>query len=300
MDKTAVNPAHPIRHALNTLAVLRVSGDDAQTFLQGQCTCDLNTLNAQNSSYGAFCNVKGRVISTFIILKQHKEYLLILPIELLTELQQRLQRYILRAKVQLVDAREDYKLFGFIPTQNFSAELPQQPLAVQQDAITILRLGAQSPRFLIIADANVTLPAQYEAGLVKTEADWQLLEIKAGMPWLCKMTSEEYIPQMLNLDQLGGVSFTKGCYTGQEIVARTHYLGKTKRALFTAVVESFSEIPVLNSPIINQETGDIVGNVLAVYLADQCCNMLIVLAIEVCQSPKLYLQDWPNLPLTVV
>ena len=153
------------------LRALAITGNDAPTFLQGQTTCDVN-----ENKLGAFCNPKGRVISTFVLLKNENDFVLILPKSLFTTIQERLQRYKLRAKVEITETN-----------------LPE-----------------------------FTLPE--------------------NMPWLCPETSEQFIPQWLNLDTLGGISFTKGCYTGQEIVARTHYLGEVKRRLFVARCETNFDI----------------------------------------------------------
>ncbi len=179
-----------ITNELTNLGVLAVTGNEAAIFLQGQVTCDVN-----EDKVGAFCNAKGRVISTFVLLKTEKEFLIILPKSLLLTIQERLQRYKLRAKVEVFET-------------NF-------------------------PTF-------------------------DLLE---NMPWLCPETSEQFIPQWLNLDILGGISFTKGCYTGQEIVARTHYLGEVKRRLFLA---HSSEPEITPNCAIIDESGVTVGNVLSV------------------------------------
>ncbi|MEN9597265.1 MAG: hypothetical protein RL236_1699 [Pseudomonadota bacterium] len=173
------------------LRALAITGNDAPTFLQGQTTCDVN-----ENKLGAFCNPKGRVISTFVLLKNENDFVLILPKSLFTTIQERLQRYKLRAKVEITETN-----------------LPE-----------------------------FTLPE--------------------NMPWLCPETSEQFIPQWLNLDTLGGISFTKGCYTGQEIVARTHYLGEVKRRLFVARCETNFDIEP-NCSILD-ENDTTVGNVLAI------------------------------------
>ena len=173
------------------LSALAISGIDAATFLQGQTTCDVN-----NDKLGAFCNPKGRVISTFLLFKNENGFVLILPTSLLKIIQERLLRYKLRAKIEIMET-----------------DLPE-------------------------------------------------FESPENMPWLCPETSEQFIPQWLNLDILGGISFTKGCYTGQEIVARTHYLGEVKRRLFVARYEIDSDVEP-NSSIID-ENNVTVGNVLAI------------------------------------
>ena len=180
------------------LSVLSVTGDDAASFLQGQTTCDMNNIGEKESRLGGFCNPKGRVISTFILLKSDNGFLVVLPKSLLQTIQERLQRYKLRAKVEI------------------------------------------------------------------TETDLPEFDAPKNMPWLCPETSEEFIPQWLNLDLLNGISFTKGCYTGQEIVARTHYLGEVKRRLFLARGEIEMNNDVAPNCSIINELGATVGNVLNV------------------------------------
>ncbi|MCX7089062.1 MAG: folate-binding protein [Methylococcales bacterium] len=287
------NFSYPITH----LAVLRVSGEDAATFLQGQCTCDIHELNEKNSRFGAFCNAKGRVITTFMLLKSHQDWLLIVPSELLADIQSRLQRYILRAKVQLTDGSAEYCLLGFSCERPTPFNLPEHRLDVLEQPAIIVRLEEQSSRYLLVAECNAPVQNWPDDFTAQREVDWRLLDIQAGIPWLCKSTSEEYIPQMLNLDQLGGISFTKGCYTGQEIVARTHYLGKAKRRMFTAVVDAISEAPPLNSAIIDQASGETVGTVLAAHISSQQCTLSVVLATEARQLSTLTLQDQPLTPL---
>ncbi|MEY2666950.1 MAG: hypothetical protein RLZZ384_1121 [Pseudomonadota bacterium] len=179
------------------LGGLSVCGEDAAVFLQGQTTCDVNGLEDKQGSCGAFCNAKGRVITTFYLIKIENNFLLILPNALLGGIQERLNRYKLRAKVNISESHLDINTFN----------LPKE------------------------------------------------------LPWLTHETSEEFIPQWLNLDKLGGISFTKGCYTGQEIVARTHYLGEVKRRLFLATYENKLEVISSNSLVIdgNEST---VGHVL--------------------------------------
>ncbi len=166
---------------LTDLGVLSVTGDDAAIFLQGQMTCDVNELIENKAQLGAFCNPKGRVIATFLIVKTTEGFLLILPKALLLTIQEVLQRYKLRAKVEF-------------------SEMENPPVE----------------RFL-------------KSTTVRT-------------PWILPETSEQFIPQSLALDTNGAISFTKGCYTGQEIVVRTHYLGDVKRQLNLALCESIANV----------------------------------------------------------
>jgi folate-binding protein YgfZ len=303
------SPAQPTQnnfiYPLSQFAILRASGPDATAFLQGQTTCNLNDLTAQNSRFGAFCNAKGRVISTFLILKTAQEWLLMLPTELLPDLQKRLQRYILRANVQLTDCSEDYGILGLshVDPAHLPFNLPSEHLATLLQPTLMLRLGKYEPRYLLITTSVTT--QQHWSDLIlrdfipQSASEWDRLDIQSGIPWLCNSTTEEYIPQMLNLDQLGGISFNKGCYTGQEIVARTHYLGKAKRTMFTAVAET-TEAPALNSAIIDATNGQSVGTVLATHVHNNRCTLLVVLTAEAQHLATLALHDQPSAFLTVL
>ena len=119
---------------------------------------------------------------------------------------------------------------------------------------------------------------------------WEYQDISAGIPWLTEDSSEEYIPQMLNIDKLGGISFNKGCYTGQEIIARTHYLGKAKRELFLAECNSIALQD--NEPlIITNENGQAIGKVLSIQPGTQNYKMLIVIAVTEAKSENLMVNN---------
>lgn len=245
-------------YPITQLSVLELSGIDAAKFLQGQVTCNVNEVTEQQGRFGAMCTPKGRVISTFILSRQGDTLLMILPTVLQQTVKERLQKYVLRAKVNLT-LKECYLLGVSSENTEF--------LSCEQNRI---HLG-QRDLVLCAEDELETVWQEFVArGFEATEEScWQYLDIVAGLPWLTLETTEQFIPQMLNLDVLGGISYNKGCYTGQEIVARTHYLGKAKRALFVA--ES-NITPETNTEIVTAN-GQTVGTVLTAALN----KLLIVL-----------------------
>ena len=283
-------------YAVPELAVLAVSGTDADTFLQGQITCDINLITETKGGLGAFCSVKGRTISTFLLLKRSTSYWLILPNELLESIKQRLQMYILRADVQLTDCSKKLCLIG-LSSQQIIADLPHAIYQTQQQAFVIIKYPSLINRYLIIAELEDAIQQwelyskQYAFNMTDSRA-WTNDDITDGIPWLNKTTSEEFIPQMLNLDQLGGISFKKGCYTGQEIVARTHYLGKTKRQMYLAESQT-EDIPFANSAILDVNTGNenSIGKVLIAQQDNQLCRMLVVLQTSDIKSKSLSLNN---------
>jgi folate-binding protein YgfZ len=287
---------YPIEH----LAILKISGNDAGKLLQGQVTCNINDITESKSSLGALCNPKGRAISTFLLVKTPDAFLMVLPKELLATIQKRLQMYILRSAVTLTDCTEKLCLLGLSQTKKQDESLFDTS---KQDFISV-NFSVNECRHLIIAETDkaINIWSEYvnnQKFLPTSSEQWRYLDILSGLPWLTTETTEEFIPQMLNLDQLGGISYNKGCYTGQEIVARTHYLGKTKRALFPA--ECITTItPAPNSTIIDISTGT-EQTIAKVLLAQQSTvttetnansvKMLIVLQLAENQTYKLTLND---------
>jgi folate-binding protein YgfZ len=300
-DKTI----YPVAH----LAVLTVSGKDAAKLLQGQLTCNINDITETKSSLGALCNPKGRAITILLLVKSGDTFLVILPEELLEPVKKRLQMYILRSDVTLTNSSDQLCLIGLS-----DPAMPTEPLfgTTQQELITV-NFSATQSRHLVIAEADKAIAlwseqVGHQGFEPKNPDQWRYIDILSGIPWLTTETSEEFIPQMLNLDLLGGISFNKGCYTGQEIVARTHYLGKTKRALFLAECDTLLT-PAPNSTIIDDSTGteQTVGKVLLAQHAQLApeneasrCKMLIVLQVSDSDTHHLTLKDQNHNKITLL
>lgn len=273
---------YPISH----LAVLEVTGKHAAKLLQGQITCNINDITDIKSSLGALCNPKGRAIATFLLVKKMDAFLLVLPIELLESVKKRLQMYILRSDVTLTDSSNKLCLIGLShPDCRLSGQpSPEHLFATTQNEHISVDLSSMQNRYLVIAEADNAIAIWSERvgnqGFQPENSDqWRYLDIISGIPWLTTETSEEFIPKMLNLDKLGGISFNKGCYTGQEIVARTHYLGKAKREMFLAECD-IEAAPEPNSAIIDDSTGQSTGKVLLAQNKGHICKMLIVLQLS--------------------
>jgi tRNA-modifying protein YgfZ len=278
---------------LTQLAVLSVTDKDAATLLQGQITCNINDISETKSSLAAMCNPKGRAIATFLLVKKADAFLLILPAELLETVKKRLQMYVLRSDVKIFDGSDEFCLLGLGEPENvaqpFSTEIMQDIIAVNFPALMRRKL------LITDADSAIRLWTEHvdsQGFRVGSSDEWRYLDIISGIPWVTTATSEEFVPQMLNLDKLGGISFNKGCYTGQEIVARTHYLGKTKREMFLAECQT-SVLPESNSSIINRgsEEQEVVGKVLLAQLTRQSCKMLVIIQTTESAYSNLGLQD---------
>jgi len=296
-DKTI----YPIVH----LAVLTVSGKDAARLLQGQITCDVNDVSELKSSLGALCNPKGRAITTFLLVKTGDAFLMVLPEGLLEPVKKRLQMYVLRSDVTLTDSSDQLCLIGLCHPDKHAGAL----FATTLKEIITVNFSTTQSRSLVITEPDKAIAlwsdrVGNQGFQPENSEQWRYLDILSGIPWLTTETSEEFIPQMLNLDLLGGISFNKGCYTGQEIVARTHYLGKTKRAMYLAECDT-PFLPAPNSAIIDDSTGteQTIGKVLLTqrpHAAHETCKMLIVLQVSDSDTHTLKLKDNNQTKITLL
>jgi len=198
---------------LDNLRVLAVTGGDRATFLQGQLTQEISDARPDATLMAGWADAKGRLLFAGHLFSAHTDseeaLALLVPAELADALLKRLRMYVLRAKVQV--NLLDQAITGLIGA-------PETGIKGQA-----IRLLGRSDRHLLLGEAPYVTRCSRD--------DWQLADIRAGIPQITAATSGEFVPQMVNLDLLGGISFTKGCYTGQEIVARMKYLGRVKRRM---------------------------------------------------------------------
>lgn len=267
--------------ATTHLSIIKVTGSEATQFLQGQLTCNIKELNESKSFFSAFCSAKGRTITTLLIVKTSNSYLLVLPSVLVDKVTQKLQMYIMRADVQLHKESENLCLIGLQSEAGIHLpNLPETTFSVYQNSDIYIKLPGRN-RYLVISSSEDAIALWNKFSRIDHYTAchlscWIEQDISAGIPWLTQETSEEYIPQMLNIDKLGGISFNKGCYTGQEIIARTHYLGKTKRELCLAYCEKSANISC-DSQIMANNSEQTVGKVLSLQTNNQHIKMLIVM-----------------------
>lgn len=221
------SPTHRLAHTPH-LGTLRVSGEDRLVFLQGQATCDFRRQSSAAAWPGALCNAKGRVLANFLALQTDEAFTLILSRDLLDAVRAHLVRFILRARVR-VDTTPD-TLLGLYPPVTAPLIWPEAVLAVTAaPPCTLIRLWGEIPRALLICPpANAPdIPASHSPE--NATDTWRREDLLAGWPWVTRATTERFTPHMLGLDAHGAISFDKGCYTGQEVIARTHYLGTVRR-----------------------------------------------------------------------
>jgi folate-binding protein YgfZ len=229
---------------LDELAVLSIHGQDAETFLQGQLSNDVRELApgdgdaAPRAQLTSFNSPKGRVLATLLLIRDGMEYLLLLPHALADAVRGRLQMFVLRSRVTLeASSRPLTGLHGARAVEAIAPSLPATPWSATRlgaDAATDAPAGVavrcpdagSTPRALVIGNTDLS-----RAGSTATMTDWWRSEITAGVPTVMPETQDRFVAQMLNLEQLGGISFSKGCYTGQEVIARAQHLGRVKRRL---------------------------------------------------------------------
>lgn len=285
---------------LSHLGLIRVTGEDAETFLQGQLTNDVRQVKADRSQLSSFCNPKGRMLATFRLFRLGDSICLQLPRERLAPVLQRLRMFVLRAKVTVDDASDELIQVGLAGecALGILGDLaaPDVDGVIQRDGLCAVRLPGKCPRFLL-AGRSDTVRGWWEHASHRARpanaASWRLLDIRAGIPTVYDQTVEAFVPQMLNMQLVNGVSFTKGCYTGQEVVARMQYLGKLKRRMY--LVRTDTEAcpepgTVLFSPASEsaQGTGRVVASAPSPVGG---CEALVVVEIDIAGSADLRLGD---------
>lgn len=238
--------------ALAQYAVLDVEGADAAHFLHNLLTNDIETLPADGARLAGFCSPKGRLLASFLVWRDSRAIRLMLSADIAAAMQKKLSMFVLRAKAKINDATAHTRLIGLTGAaaaqlQAHFGALPAAPYAALHDAShgSLLRLpdAAGVARYLWAAPA-----AAYEAVAPDLQgyawpdpAAWDWLSIQAGEPRIAAATQEKFVPQMINFEAVGGVNFKKGCYPGQEIVARSQYLGTVKRRALIAHLDVSSD-----------------------------------------------------------
>lgn len=285
---------------LSDLSLIRARGADTQNFLNGQLSNDVRQLTATHSQLTSWCSPKGRMLAIFRLFKRGDDMLLQLPSSLLETTLKRLKMFVLRAKVTLDSADADLVCFGvsgpdadkllrdtagFAPGATDGSET--------RDEITMIKLAGPHPRFEIIAPMDAA--AKLWNGLKATAmpvgpSAWAWLDIMAGIPSVYPETSEAFVPQMANLEIVGGVNFKKGCYPGQEIVARMQYLGKLKQRMYRAHVDS-DALPQPGDAVFAPDfPGQSAGTVVAAQPApDNGFDLLTVIQVTSAEAGELHL-----------
>jgi tRNA-modifying protein YgfZ len=242
-------PAAAFFTPLTDLGLIAAAGDDAVTFLHNQLTNDVENLGAGEARLAGYCSPKGRLLATMLMWREADAVLLQLPRQIQAAIQKRLQMFVLRSKVKLADLSSERAALGLSGQaaadvlKTWFPVLPDRPFVkLDGEAGTLIRVADAdgAPRYEWSAPAAVVERAWPTLSAALTPAGtqaWRLGEIHAGIPQITQPTQEQFVPQMVNYELIGGVNFKKGCYPGQEIVARSQYLGKLKRRMVLASVD---------------------------------------------------------------
>lgn len=268
---------------------LRVRGEDTETFLQGQLSNDVRALRADKGQLTSLNSPKGRMLAIFQLLRSDDGILLEVHREIAETSLARLKMFVLRAKLTLETATDidALALIGAdapVIMQKFKLPVPEQPQDCLRDdarGLIVLRRLGELPRYSVVGPhpAIEDLRAAIPAAMFEPEGRlWRHADIEAGVPVVLPETRDHFVPQMANLDLLGGISFKKGCYTGQEIVARVHYLGQLKRRLFVAQMEGPAPAPGSSVQIDGEEQA--VGEIVDAVTRGQRARASVVLQLS--------------------
>ena len=286
--------------------MLYVGGDDAAEFLQNQLSNDIGLIDENHCQFSSSSTAKGRMYGIFRLVQIEGGFLLLMNKSILADVLHRLQRFVLRSQVILADISDDFCQFSIatddpavFSEEAYSAEVHG---VSQSDSLIAIRLHARpdTHRFLILcndADESIALWNRFAERLTINGPDsWTYQEIVNAIPTLYPTTQESFVLQMCNLDALEGVSFKKGCYPGQEVVARTHYLGKIKRRMFLAEIDT-GQCPAPGDELTTRgnDSADGSGKVVdAVATSSESCVMLLVARIDKVKADELVLPNNPD------
>lgn len=298
------DPQNEARQALDNnimadcsdLGVLRFTGEDARDFLHNQLSNDVNALQDGQSRLAAYCNPKGRTLAVVRLFLDGDAIMMLLPRDILEAVAKRLRMFVLMSKVTIEDVSDEFVIMGLAgeaaaeKLSNVVGKLPTEDSGVSHTAgVTIVKLPQHQSRFLLIATAESAIELWQQLKGIATavgHAAWQLLDIHTGQPQVHAQTSEAFVPQMLNMHAIDGISFKKGCYPGQEIVARMYYLGKLKRRMYFAHTQA-DVCPVAADPLFaaDSDSGQGAGQVVtASPAAEGGYDLLLVCPVSIVDS----------------
>ena len=285
---------------LSQFGTIKVSGEEAQKFLQNLLSNDISAVTPGTAQLSSFNSPKGRMLATFTVWQSGGEYFLQLPLSLAAAMHKKLSMFVLRSKVKVSNASDEtiglgiagkeakkliQEIFGSLPINDYSV--------LTKDSSSVIRLSANRYQLNTSVNSAIELWNSLSKSAQKAgSACWDWLNIRAGIPVITPATQELFVLQMANLDVLGGVSFKKGCYPGQEIVARTHYLGKQKRRMFLAHIESgiapVAGEELFSEDIPNQPCGAVIN---ASYAPDSGYDLLAVIQIASHDTNRVHLKS---------
>ncbi|WP_369920642.1 folate-binding protein YgfZ [Marinomonas polaris] len=274
------------------IGVLRVSGLDSKKLLQGQTTCDMNKLSQDNGLYGAICSIKGRIISSFYIVQNNDGVLMVMAKDLVEKTLLHLKKYAVFFKTVLVDEQDNFVIYTKLAAKNIEANsnAASNIFATTQDRETITLTVSNEP-----LEVQWLITPAHQTAIEEKNQELAALAVLAARPLINLEQSETILPQWLNMQSTGGISFTKGCYTGQEIVARMQYKGKSKKQLALVTWEGNLDTTkgIVDGP------GKSIGQIFAATHFQETNYAQVILNIDPSDAEKLLLdnQEITLLPL---
>lgn len=282
---------------LNTNSTIKVEGDDRIQFLQGQLTQDINLIALDKALFAGFCNPKGRVLAFILCYMDQSSIHIQIDSSVEESFLKRLKMYVLRSKVSISLLGEQFTCIGFMgfkPLLDQDIQPPKSYLdIVRSHDVMIMRVGKNTERFQLMGDiskVNSFMQLNLPDHTSMSMESWNNLNILDGVPDIYPSTQEAFIPQSLNMDLIDGINFKKGCYTGQEIVARTHYLGKVKRRMYRGFIESQDALTP-GDQILNEKKEVIGQLVRSARENDSKTNMLVELRVDQAHQ-ALYIKNY--------
>ncbi len=290
-------------------SLLLVRGADARKFLQGQVTCDIDALTLESTgnntiattTLGAHCTHKGRMVFNFRAMPLDEQTIALnIPSDMMDIATAALQKYIVFSKAELINASDDYELIGIegddaIATlQSLLGALPEHDnSAIHHSDGIALRLSKNRYELWLSTDQAKTINNHFESLETSNNNFWDFATITAGIAEIRPTTSEMFTPQAVNLQAVGdGVSFKKGCYTGQEVVARMHYLGKAKRQMFLfELPENITELPNIGDPLFSPEKSQSIGDIILAAKYNERACLLASVTVDQAEQDAVYIDS---------
>lgn len=288
---------------LGPKGILQVTGDGAEKFLQGQLTCDVKALTTYQLVLGACCNNKGRMLTNFYLLRLPTCFWLIMDRSLVDPMIDELKKYCAFFKAEMTNQTDRFVGLGVAgPTLSTLLEANKLPQTSQNDQITC-QLPGPPHRY------QLWLPEPAATGLWKSltpectpvgYSQWQLLDIQAGLAWVSQQSQLKFIPQQFNMQATGGINFKKGCYTGQEIVARMQYLGKQKNHLYRIQYQANKPLDIM-TPLHSHSHKSSIGQLVnSAATGSNQYEALAVLQEKAVAADDIYFIEQPNEKVTLL
>ncbi len=282
---------------LNTHSTVKVEGDDRIQFLQGQLTQDINLIALDKALFAGFCNPKGRVLAFILCYINQASIHIQIDNSVEESFLKRLKMYILRSKVSMDLLGDQFTCLGFMGSKALLKQGIQPPKnyldIVRSHDVMIMHAGKNTERYQLMGDTskvNTFMQLNFPEYTSMSVESWNNLNILDGVPDIYPTTQEAFIPQSLNMDLIDGINFKKGCYTGQEIVARTHYLGRVKRRMYRAFIESQDTLTP-GDQILNEKKEAMGQLVRSARENNRQTNMLIELRVDQARE-ALYIKNY--------